>query len=231
MTGISPFDPAALWLDAQGGAAQPLATGVSFEEALRTAEQATQRSFGFNELGLFGRGAATIPPDSPASPAPERRPDAEAARPELAETGGTRDTPQPRTGQQAKPRGRVADQSAVVGRSPVPHAAAEDRGAPGFPFPAERGPAAPETEPAAARGAVPARRPAVSALGTPARLAVMIEGGRVSLVGRDFTLSDEDRAHLEDRIGEILETYGLGLRELVLNGIPAAVAPLTSEDG
>jgi hypothetical protein len=59
----------------------------------------------------------------------------------------------------------------------------------------------------------------------------MIESGRVSLVGRDFTLSDEDRAHLEDRIGAILETYGLGLRELVLNGIPAAVVPFTREDG
>jgi hypothetical protein len=231
MTGIAAFNPAALWLDLQGAASQPLATGVSFDEALRAAEQATQRSFGFNELGLFGRGAATIPPHPPAAPEPDRCPDADAARPELAETGGTTDIPQPRTGQQAKPPGRDADQSAAAGRPAVPHANSEARGAPACPLPAESGPAAPEAEPAAARGAVPARRPAVSALRSPARLAVMIESGRVSLVGRDFTLSDEDRAHLEDRIGAILETYGLGLRELVLNGIPAAVVPFTREDG
>lgn len=231
MTGIAAFNPAALRLDLQGAASQPLATGVSFDEVLRAAEQATQRSFGFNELGLFGRGAATMPPHPPAAPDPNRRPDADAARFELAEAEGTSDALQPRTGQRAKLPGSVADQSAVAGRSAVPHAASEARGALACPLPTESGPAAPEAEPAAARRALPARRPAVSTVRTPARLAVMIEGGRVSLVGRDFTLSDEDRARLEEHIGAILETYGLGLRELVLNGIPAAVAPFTSEDG
>jgi hypothetical protein len=229
MTGIAAFNRAASWLDLQGAASQPLATGMSFDEALRTAEQSTQRSFGFNELGLFGRGAATIPPHASASPEPDRCAGTDAACPLLAEPDGTRDAPQPRIGRQAEARGRVADPR-VAGRSAAAPATARPRGAPSGTFPAEGGPVAPEAEQATARGSVPVRRPAVSTLRSPARLAVMIEGGRVSLVGRDFTLGEEDRAHLEDRIGEILETYGLGLRELVLNGIPAAVAPLTSEE-
>lgn len=231
MTGIAAFTPAAFLPDAQSGLAQPLATGISFEEALRAAEQASERSFGFNELGLFGRGAAGLQPAPEGLPTAERGPETAGGPSEFSGARGGGDAPQPQIARQAPPRARIADRRADADRPAMPPAVAEAGGAPACPVPAESRPAAPEVDQPAVRAVVPMRRTAASLARPPVRLAVMIEDGRVSLVGRDFSLTEEDRARLEERLGEILESFGLGLRELVLNGMPGAAAPFTRKDG
>lgn len=212
-----------------------LLTGMSFEDAMRAADKSTNRMFGFNELGIFGYHAPT---ETPSTSVPVREPDPDTAPASIstgsvlsaeADAMGTARTankgecteeagPQqagekaisaPTFAGRSGPRGNepwiwLAENCAVVGdvQALLSDAAEATLGCADLakPFPQTAGCA-------------------------DVRLAMWVEGGRVHLVARDFTLTDEDSEDLAKKLKDALQNHGFALSQLTLNGI----AVLTEE--
>lgn len=238
MTGTFAVGAALSTVGRDGGSARTISTGISFEDALQAADYSASRVFGFNELGLFGRhGAVPAPLLAPSSPPSS---DTAAVLHQAGVGGGIADADpaapasQAGIGGEAITSGLLEKPIAAGNREPAALTASDASSLLGSAG-TDCGPAASDdralaeaTEATPPRG-LAGRQLALPAGTSPVRLTLWMDGSRALLVARDFTLSEEDRAELEERARDILESHDLGLEGITLNGIRAAVPPVREQ--